>query len=171
MAINRWREVTYTDDGCSVYQCLMCKGRYEGRTAPGWFEHDTGVYHPIFVYCPFCGTCWDGGTQGSYENERGFGPRRLRSWKALLEGWHRRRDEKLPSRCWVVEKLRIYKEPWNRDIPKWEIVNCFDPLKVSAVDMKKNLASYRQDEIDWPDDYCEVQFRVRLIPTPKNARL
>lgn len=51
MAVAKWREVEYTDDGCSVYQCLSCYQQWEGRSSPeyGW------------KFCPFCGIQWTGG--------------------------------------------------------------------------------------------------------------
>lgn len=51
MAIPRWRELHYTDDGCSKYQCLSCKESWESRSTPeyGW------------KFCPYCGVKWEGG--------------------------------------------------------------------------------------------------------------
>lgn len=50
MSIPKWREIEYTDDGCSLYQCLHCYEKWEGRSSPeyGW------------KFCPFCGVKWDG---------------------------------------------------------------------------------------------------------------
>ena len=31
-----YRVVRYTDDGCSLYQCLACKGGWEARGHGGW---------------------------------------------------------------------------------------------------------------------------------------
>lgn len=45
--MNKFREVSYTGDGCSEWQCLSCKKRWEART-------------PEFLFCPFCGIKFEG---------------------------------------------------------------------------------------------------------------
>jgi len=45
----RWRLARYTDDGCSVFQCLACKSDWESRTSPHTWK-----------FCPACGTEWAG---------------------------------------------------------------------------------------------------------------
>ena len=54
MAIPKFREINYTDDGCSAYQCLSCKNQWEARTSPeyGW------------KFCPYCGVEWNGEVKG-----------------------------------------------------------------------------------------------------------
>jgi hypothetical protein len=62
------REVEYTDDGCSVYQCLSCYNTWEGRTSiltsecinpeesdPINYKFKT-LYH--WKFCPYCGIEW-----------------------------------------------------------------------------------------------------------------
>lgn len=48
--LNKFRRIFYTDDGCSLYQCLSCYNKFECRDDPeyGW------------KFCPFCGIKWDG---------------------------------------------------------------------------------------------------------------
>ena len=104
MSIPRWRYVNYTDDGCAVFQCLACKGQWEGRSEPGWFDcyeevpeptedsftvlvgeekkprhtrkRDTPIYKPVWRFCPLCGCEWEGPIECSDDNERMFGPKR-----------------------------------------------------------------------------------------------
>jgi len=51
MSIPFWRYVTYTDDGCSVYECLDCYRSWEARTDPKYSE---------WKFCPYCGCEWEG---------------------------------------------------------------------------------------------------------------
>ena len=171
MGLNRWRYVEYTDDGCALYQCLLCKNKYEGRTAPGWYEYQTKIYHPVFVFCPFCGTKWDGGLQeGGHGNDRNLGPRRLKIQEALIESWSRRAAMR-PARCWVLEEFCESNTDYWFLKSEWSVVNCFNPLKVSAVSMREILQKARQEEIDFPDTDCRKKYRVRIVPTPVDARL
>lgn len=80
-----WRMVRYTDDGCSEYQCLNCKGTWEGRGAPGWVDiyeevdekdgtwlftedgekkffriRERPRYKADWKYCPHCNIEWHG---------------------------------------------------------------------------------------------------------------
>ena len=40
LGIPYWRHVDWSDDGCSLFQCLNCKNGWEARTDPGaeWLE-------------------------------------------------------------------------------------------------------------------------------------
>jgi hypothetical protein len=60
MSIPYWREFQYTDDGCSVYQCLNCYSKWESWGAPWWSEdgHKPVGKKGIWVYCPVCGVEW-----------------------------------------------------------------------------------------------------------------
>ena len=84
MSIPYWREVKYTDEGCSEFQCLNCYKTWESRTPPGRHTYRcgkctycvTGVYKcddwechskeeyraylPEFIFCPYCGIKWVG---------------------------------------------------------------------------------------------------------------
>jgi len=63
LAINRWREVSYQEDGVSRFECLSCYRRFDSRTTP------IREYTPNgFVFCPFCGTRWEG-EQTNQRNE------------------------------------------------------------------------------------------------------
>jgi hypothetical protein len=61
MSIPYWREVQYTDDGCSVYQCLNCYSKWESRTAPWWSKDGKKPEKEgIWNRCPVCGCRWVG---------------------------------------------------------------------------------------------------------------
>ena len=47
--LNKWRYVDYTDDGCSIFECLYCHYKWESRTTPKDWK-----------WCPVCGVKWDG---------------------------------------------------------------------------------------------------------------
>jgi len=49
MSIPFWRNVGYTNDGCSLTECLTCYNRWELRSNMSHWK-----------YCPFCGTIWLG---------------------------------------------------------------------------------------------------------------
>lgn len=84
MAINRWRYVEYTDDGCALYECLQCYGRWEGRGEPGYIHHETRQYIACWHFCPLCGTQWLGKRTTDSERlcDKALGPRRLRIFEA-----------------------------------------------------------------------------------------
>lgn len=50
----QWRNVEYTDDGCTVYQCCSCLKQWESRTAPG--RGNVLKWN----FCPYCGIKWEG---------------------------------------------------------------------------------------------------------------
>jgi len=49
MSISMWFVKDYTDDGCSIYQCLNCYNVWESRTSPKYAK---------WKYCPVCGIEW-----------------------------------------------------------------------------------------------------------------
>lgn len=69
MAIPYWREVRYTDDGCSIYECLNCYNSWESRSPP-WNEYKgiRSARGGIWRLCPICGCHWLG--QKSSEKEK-----------------------------------------------------------------------------------------------------
>lgn len=61
MSIPYWREVKYTDDGCSVYECLNCYSGWESRSAPWWSEDGKKPERKgVWNFCPVCGVKWIG---------------------------------------------------------------------------------------------------------------
>lgn len=60
MGIPVLREVGYTDDGCTEYQCLQCGYAIEMRNSPiKYLPPDYEEYELIWKYCPVCGCQWE----------------------------------------------------------------------------------------------------------------
>jgi hypothetical protein len=147
MSINFWRYVNYSDDGCSIYQCLMCYNKWDARTEPGWYDVDN-TYHPTFIYCPFCGTKWIGKHGGGrsrddeYYNEKNYGPRKYKIAKALQNAWNR--PIKKNKKFWIIESklcrnYSSYPDTWGHH-------HQYDMETYSAKDMKEIVESLRKDE-------------------------
>lgn len=98
MSINYWRYVEYTDDGCSLYQCLSCYETWESRTAPGYFDLEDN-YARTWKFCPYCGVEWSGMRTTPFsrhhEGRRQLGSRRHRI-KAAIE----RREKQYQDEYW-----------------------------------------------------------------------
>jgi hypothetical protein len=163
--INKWRLVEYTDDGCSLYECLQCEGRWESRSAPGWFtshvdteclvkgghtvlegpdrkpryytERAEPLYMAYWLWCPICGTKWEGPLRCNVDNERMLGPRRLRIANAYR--YHARLD--LPDYYYTVESAI-------RDGSLWYTRDFIDPRRFTAADVLKYVRKLRQEEYD-----------------------
>lgn len=65
--LNKYREITYTDDGCTLYECLSCKAEWESRYFPKtfcancgikfdgkleWNREESGAYRRVKYYRP-----------------------------------------------------------------------------------------------------------------------
>ena len=77
MSIPVIREVTYTDDGCTLYECLNCYKKIESRS---------GGFH----YCPYCGCKFEYGfvsKQKEFWDEPRFRTHRIRICQFVL--WER----------------------------------------------------------------------------------
>jgi hypothetical protein len=69
--VNRWRYVTYVDDGVYRFQCLFCKNFFcEPPLGWGW-NTENGAQ-----YCPYCGTKWEGQLK-----------RKLKRWEIAHDKW------------------------------------------------------------------------------------
>jgi len=61
MSIPYWRNKEYTDDGCTIYQCLNCYAEWESRTAPWWsIDGVKPAGKKIWNCCPICKCEWKG---------------------------------------------------------------------------------------------------------------
>lgn len=139
--MNKWRLVRYTDDGCSLFQCLNCKGRWESRGAPGFTLDE--VYHADWKFCPICGVRWNGSHR---ERQDEYGTRRTKVTNAIKrhsdaqfhaewgQPWFKRQEIELargPHFWWVVEERThsgIYKAE-----QRWEFGCKADGTIVSAL--------------------------------------
>jgi hypothetical protein len=93
--------VTYTDDGCSIYQCLECKAQWESRGNP-----ESGHWR----FCPVCGTSW----RGRMPNDDEASERR---WERHSR-WPTDKQKKLASLCdplWQVYFKNRFSDGWEPD--------------------------------------------------------
>lgn len=141
--INQWRKVEYTDDGCTVYECLKCKAGWESRSDPEWGK---------WQFCPCCGTKWDG--QLKWDENAKYEKHRLRNSAKQVQVF--------PN--WIVEER--YTDPmWNDEGPLWE--RATELKNYPAVQAHAALKSHRQwhsrtrhknDKQPWTHE-----FRLRLL--------
>lgn len=166
MSINLWLEKRYTDDGCSVFQCLMCYKQWESRTAPGHIGYKDGVYVPYFVYCPCCGTKWDGkrtSKVGGHDNEESLGKRRWKIKEAIEKYYYDNGyPEEKPKKVWAIEGIVCHKDGRLH----FKLNTTYYSMKFSAVDIYNRLYDLRHDDRKFQDedksgDYS--QFRVRCV--------
>ncbi len=164
-----WRCVRYTDDGCSLYQCLACKNEWEGRSAPGWYDvyevfdhpvegaskfvetvNGVGVphwsreravppYKPVFRFCPYCGVKWKGPIRCDVDNERMLGPKR-RARERKVQAARRKRMWRPPDPDWWWVLMR--KESWPE--AAWEAEAKYDPRQTGAVAVYHELLAERR---------------------------
>lgn len=165
MSINLWREVRYTDDGCRVFQCLMCYKQWEARTDPGYITYDTGVYVPYFVYCPCCATKWDGkktSDVGGHDNESGLGQRRWKIKRAIeTYYWDNGYPEDNPKKVWAIEGALYNKNGKLR----FKLTSTYYSMNYSAIDIYNKLYETRKrDNEDNEDNYGDYSlFRAQCV--------
>lgn len=134
MAINKWRRVCGSDDGCEIFQCLKCGNDWESRTTPqgcrGW---NSG-----HIFCGYCGTKWEGEVE----------------WDSGIEYWSR---WPLSARIiWVIEK-RDFLFP---NAPTTYLEGYYQDY--SAKEILGVLKSRREFEASYGDsEYCKTEFRAR----------
>lgn len=172
MAIPYWREVKYTDDGCSEFQCLNCYNSWEARTSPGrqtyecgnceycttkvwssgaWSCHGDAKYRryvPFFLYCPFCATKWVG------EMLRPETHRKAIVQKILDEMPYPHIQRK---REWVIE-CKTPSSSWYRHYS-------YDLHRFTAKQVLENLKRFRKEEehevLKWSDDPLMTEYAKR----------
>lgn len=126
MSIPYWREVKYTDDGCSVYQCLNCYSEWEGRSAPWWSEDGKKPDRKgVWNLCPVCGITWIGQIKPKeklyyrYYQPYGRGTGRLYPCKFKIvavytdSGEYASKDIEhggIEDPAWAIKKLREYQK-------------------------------------------------------------
>ena len=173
MAINFWRYVEYTDDGCAKYQCLSCYNTWEARTAPGWVDnHDkVGEYHPYFVFCPCCGTKWIGQRIGVENNERALGKYRYEIQKKIDERRFDYKPEVKPNKVWVLETQLWSNRSKDRE-PEWTVERYCSVQRYSAKNMLDMMKDYRNmygnpDPDEESDFKTWHTYRIRCVDYPR----
>ena len=181
-----WRNERYTDDGCSLYQCLNCKQSFEGRSGPGYMNHykkvmgicprggqnydtsgdvyhyaklDEPEYHPEMFYCPFCAVKWEGPIRRDEDNESMRGDRRLKIDRAM------RKWKPVESTWyWVMQSREVWPD---RDAPSlWTNTFKMDPNKSGAVQAFAALQLVRERcaaEDNHSKNLFNVQHEARII--------
>jgi len=140
MSIPKWRVVEYTDDGCSIFQCLNCYDTWEGRTPAGYSDFD-GTYTALWRFCPCCGIQWEGSAR---EQTDEYGPRRTRILKAVDDyrhaNWDRYYNKVPPRYWWVIEHKYTFR--FMPTMERWEPQVRYTNFKYGAKEMlaRKNEA-------------------------------
>lgn len=192
MPINKWRYVEYLDDGVCAFQCLQCYETWTSREPPGYRRFDeithpdgrteyvrTDIYVPIWHYCPFCATKWDG-TQREDSNE--LGPRRTRIAEAIKRrddakwniSYEQRRAEDIAReasrRYWLIEEnyqFLFLSNPFNRE-GQWTEVRKLDRSTHSAKEALDLMRRHRELQLadhaeDIAEGRCAVEYRIRAV--------
>jgi hypothetical protein len=115
------REVCYTDDGCTVYECLYCYKRIETRNDP---------FRGFWKYCPYCSCAWQIYLPEEYERTRGrcgcdLQKENIRPlficnfelWSRvkMLGEWMDWEKETYGHKEWVVRRKNELKEVYEKD--------------------------------------------------------
>jgi hypothetical protein len=76
MSIRKWRQIKYTDDGCTLYECLHCYNQFEGRLSPKEWK-----------FCPYCGVEWEGEHEWLFydDNYKVIEPARMREDRRVCQ--------------------------------------------------------------------------------------
>lgn len=186
-----WRKVRYTDDGCTLYQCLNCKHSWESRTEPGWLNHhdriegpdpkgggikdsDGTVYHYalkdepeyniVWRYCPYCSVEWKGPIRCDHDNEYMRGDKRLVRDRATDDARPPAGFTANVDWWWVIQT----RDTWpDRDGPEeWKDENRLNPARYPAVKAYAELKRRRErclEEDAHSADLFGVKHEARLI--------
>jgi len=143
MSIPMWIKKDYTNDGCSIYQCLNCYKSWEARTNPEYSN---------WKYCPVCGIIW---TQEK-KSERP-------EWKS--KRWVN--DEEPLNPCqFIIEKRTIHSDgtiiPWQK-CRNYYIRNKSDALYYLN-ELKQQENKLKQQEKEFIEDipYWKIKTEYRI---------
>lgn len=144
MALNRWRCVRYTDDGCSEYQCLSCYKTWEGRTSPEYSQ---------WKHCPYCGTQWEGQQNCLHTGEKYYS----------LPRWSESRWPK-PSSYWIIEKRTHSGYEWS-EWTAWQQERVLDGRwKAKEIhEMLRDLRAWANH--DHKQYGTSTEYRVSIVKT------
>ena len=157
MALNKWRKVGYTDDGCTEYECLSCYKGWEGRGSP----HQ-------WTFCPHCGTKWDGCHEWNNEEKHG---RKFGTYDQRNNGVGRFSK----NAEWVIYKKEIFYEDngifqtegWERVTTKKQGFSFDRDCGVygtsDAKDVKKSLEYMRKNAIEEEGRYERLFGRLEKV--------
>ncbi len=164
MAIPSYRYVNYTDDGCTLHQCLACGQKWEGRSAPeyGW------------KFCPYCGVKWTGKLECRTADEPGWLYRLRKTNLALGDKLDRLRfnDGSKLTHGWVIESRTCYEDRGEIREDAWGIAYRQSNYGVTTLRMVlAHLGSLRRREdlerCREVDDYFPwrswTEYRARIV--------
>lgn len=141
MSIPYWRYFDYTDDGCSLYECLNCYNQWEARTNPEYAE---------WKFCPYCGCRWEG----------------EKKWDEKTK-WNRKKGrnpeptDRLALPLFVVEKKAVPFEKDENTHENWEEVSYQSEDIMSAI----HTASFdSQREAEMEPFWCYYVYRIVYRP-------
>jgi hypothetical protein len=185
VSINYWREVEYTDDGCSAFQCLNCYKQWEARTSPGQHTYECGEceycvtkvwkseawscygnakhrrYVPYFIYCPLCGVKWEG------EMLRPENHRKAITQRILDTMPYEQRYKRITPKAWVIEsktpKYTCFQEHSSYDMGRY---SARDMLKIKRdLEAAEIVDLERWDDNEFMLTYVKdnvKEFRIRI---------
>lgn len=143
MSIPFYRQMRYTDDGCSCYQCLNCYRVWEGRDDPkdyGW------------RFCPFCSVRWRDEHQCRQKDERAWlyrlkqdDPERWEQWEHQFWIQPPRRTRGWVIQCLMLRPNRTARGDWQDDYFQ------SDYGITSLADVISHLLHLRKDQDDCGD--------------------
>jgi hypothetical protein len=142
MSIPAWRKVEYTDDGCSIYECLSCYKKWESRTDPEWAG---------WQFCPYCGVGWE---------------RRIEDKEDKVFSRRQQQYNKLDSDSEITLEVRHYEKA---DDGSYNIIHDWDWVTYGMHFTK--LPSYTVvtgNHKDAPDLYKEYLYKVRIADLIKD---
>lgn len=139
MSIPFWRYVDYTDDGCSVYECLDCYRSWEARTDPkysGW------------KFCPYCGCEWEG----------------QREWDSNAK-WNRKRGVPLKNNMRLIMSLFVVQNrcvPYDGSEPtEWKSISHGSENFLDAI---QTIEFYSTQEATSEPFWSKEEFRIVFDP-------
>ena len=147
MPIPFYRDVRYTDDGCSIFECLTCKATWEWRGGSG----------PV-RYCLFCGVEF----RGQWECREQDTPRwmyELQQQSLDAQSRVRLRDRpRPPESYWVIEErmFRLNGELLRDWQPERSLYHHHGLTSHGAF---QELQDIRQ-EFDEPGPMCRYEYRL-----------
>jgi hypothetical protein len=141
MSIPFWRYQDYTDDGCSIYECLNCYNSWEARTSPK---------HSEWKFCPCCGCEWDG------EKE----------WDANAK-WDRKKgvpldkeDVRLCLPLFVAESRSVFLDG-SCEPSEWKMISYGSEDYYSVI---FTLEFHSSQEVDSDFFFATEEYRIRFEP-------
>ena len=148
----QFRYVEYTDDGCSIWQCLWCRNTIEIRDNPEWAR---------WCFCPKCGRSWfkkmecrDHWVPRWYYDRWGNG----NDPDAPDPDFMSCRGMEKPTKRWVIERrTKWFNNPWGRWEYMWSIDK--DPYRS---DYQKAYSSLQYHKDRPGSDATQREYRVRL---------